>query len=111
MSWRKGYRICTRCNMKGRDEMKLFILPLIILALVPFTASADFCDGDYLMQNISVDGTIISVSSTLCTQGCLDEALLTFGEPGCQENEVIKWIMIAGIAIFMTIFIRAVFKD
>lgn len=90
--------------------MKLLILPLLILVLVPFTASADFCDGDYLMQNISVDDTIITVSETLCTQGCIDEALLTFGEPGCQENEIIKWIMIAGISIFMTFFIRMVFK-
>jgi len=85
----------------------------VMLALIIQIGVADaltYCDGDALVENISVDGTVITISNVECDIGCGNFTLWRLGQPGCQENEFQLSMMLIIFAIIAVLIIRGVFR-
>ncbi len=71
-----------------------------ILLFVPIINEAVFyCDGDALIENITVNGRNISISNVQCDYGCSEESWINLMNPGCRESPL--EILLVGIAIIV----------
>ncbi len=80
---------------------------LIISAFILFYSinveAIVYCDGDELKENITVDGTVITVGNDLCNLGCLNETIGNWGGPGCREEPIWLWVAIIIIIIILAV--------
>ena len=80
--------------------MKYIIISVMVfsllLAVLPVDA-LNYCDGDNLYENITVDGTVINLLVESCDRGCENITWSTLGNPGCVENPLM--VVIIGIII------------
>lgn len=77
----------------------------LLLAVLPVDA-IDYCDGDDLYENITVDGTTISILSESCEYGCENVTWTTLGNPGCVENPLMTVIIGIIIVVLFIILMR-----
>ena len=93
------------------DNKKIFVVSVIviiatIILFVGEVVAIDYCDGDDLYENITVDGTTINLLSESCEYGCENVTWTTLGNPGCVENPIMTVIIGIIIVVLFIILMR-----
>ena len=91
------------------NPKKIFVVSvLVIIATISLfvgeTMAVDYCDGDDLYENITVDGTTINILSESCEYGCENITWSTLGNAGCVENPMMK-VIIGIIIVVLFIYV------
>lgn len=77
---------------------------VLLLSFIPVTDAVKFCDGDALVENISVNNVIVTISNVQCDFGCANWTWSTFGYPACEESDFVFGIIFL-VVLFFVIFL------
>lgn len=95
-------------TLKGKYRAKetAFLVVLTVLLTIPTVSAYECFNSSYLKtDSLYIDGQEVSYDLEYCPYGCIEEAYLTFGNPGCEESPlllaVISIIFVVVVAIII----------